>query len=162
MHRLARLGCAALSGALAGCALFDQPRVAEPADAGRGAGQEIVAPPPEQPIPQREVAAPSLPAPAALEARAPPPTPDMESKDLVGLDEQRTIALFGRPASVREQPPSTVWLYRAKDCALELFFFMDLGSRTFRVLTYELRTTESHARARNDCLARFQAASRER
>jgi hypothetical protein len=66
--------------------------------------------------------------------------------------------MLGQPAAVREQPPSTVWTYKAPGCTLDVFFFMDLSTRAFRVLTTELNIDSRANDARRVCLTRLQAA----
>jgi hypothetical protein len=68
--------------------------------------------------------------------------------------------MLGQPSSVREQPPSTVWTYKAQGCALDVFFFMDLSTRAFRVLSTELTTDPKVTDARRVCLRQLQANSR--
>jgi hypothetical protein len=117
------------------------------------------APEPEPtPPPPTETAA--APPPTQARPPRPPAPPELNLQRLVGLDREETMAVLGQPAAVREQPPSTVWTYKAQGCALDVFFFMDLSTRAFRVLSTELTTDSRAADARRVCLRQLQAASR--
>lgn len=110
--------------------------------------------------PQSEVASAPPPAATRPPRERPAPPPEFDPRRLVGLDKDETVALLGQPASVRDQPPSTVWTYKTRDCALDVFFYMDLATRAFRVLTYDVTTDGKSADARRVCLNRLRAASR--
>jgi hypothetical protein len=99
--------------------------------------------------------APPRPRPPAQQQQ-----PELDPRRLVGLDRDATLAMLGQPSSVREQPPSTVWTYKTQGCALDIFFFMDLSTRAFRVLSTELSIDSRAADARRNCLRQLQANSR--
>jgi hypothetical protein len=117
---------------------------------------EPAAPPPAQ------VASPVPPPPAPAPRERPQATPpsDFDPAKLIGLGKDQTLSMLGQPAAVREQPPATVWTYRARECALDIFFYMDLSTRTFRVLTTEVTSELKSADARRTCLNRLRTASR--
>jgi hypothetical protein len=110
------------------------------------------------------VIAPAAPPPPARAPRDRPQQPsapaDFDPAKLVGLGKDETLSALGQPAGVREQPPATVWTYRSRDCALDVFFYMDLSTRTFRVLTTEVTSELKSADARRTCLNRLRTASR--
>lgn len=95
------------------------------------------------------------PAPKLPEA-APPPRPQQvarfDPETLIGLNEQQTADLLGRPAAVADKSPATVWKYQARGCSLDVFFFMDLESLRFRALSYEVKTRHRTQQAEQDCL----------
>ena len=78
---------------------------------------------------------------------------------LVGLTPNEVAALIGRPASTTDQPPATVWLYRTNHCALEVFFYMDVGSKTFRALTFNLRSPDGKTASPSHCLRQIRAVA---
>ena len=110
-------------------------------------------PPPGEPAPGGPSTAPAdlkpftpppvKPAPAKP---TPPPKPAPDSSlslpELVGLSEAEVARLLGTADSLREEPPATIWGYRAGTCALDLFFYMDVESRNFRALAYDVSTTD--------------------
>lgn len=87
---------------------------------------------------------------------------DIDLKRLVGLSQTDTFAMLGTPAEVREQSPATVWSYDVGGCQLDLYFYMDLGTNAFRVLTFEMRNAVSGEGAKSSCPAPVNAASRAR
>lgn len=90
--------------------------------------------------PQRPAEAPFVPAPAkpAPPGRAAGLTPP----ELVGLGEDEVVHLLGPAGKRREEPPATVWEYRTRNCALNLFFYMDMETKRFRALAYDVSTTD--------------------
>jgi hypothetical protein len=152
-------GVALLCFILAGCAEFGQlspEQTASPAPPT----EAPPARPPDQPKlpaekPVRRQA--SLPADDKPETRLPVLAPEM----LVGLDRGQIALLLGAPAAVREQPPATVWSYRAKDCALNVFFYPDLQTREVRALAYDVRAESEAEQAKNACFAALRARAKE-
>lgn len=82
----------------------------------------------------------------------------MDPKRLVGMTREQVTALIGPPKSVSDSPPATVWAYRTDGCSLDVMFYMDLGTRTFRALAYEVRPEQTARLAETDCLARIRAS----
>lgn len=74
--------------------------------------------------------------------------------ELIGLSEEEVVRLLGAAGNLREEPPATVWEYRTSDCALNLFFYMDMETRRFRALAYDASTTDGSTgdRALSLCL----------
>jgi hypothetical protein len=125
----------------------------------------VVAPPDEvQPtLPPRPAHKPAPPALAALtppKAEAePPPTAEVSSFDkLQGLDQQQMMALLGEPAQRAEAPPAVLWRYANADCALDVYFYLDLQSREMRILHYEVRNTDGSQRPQQRCYDEFVTA----
>ena len=102
------------------------------------------------------------PAPEALPAPAPAPVPGLskaiDPKRLVGLTREQVTALIGPPRGVSDHPPATVWAKRTDGCSLDGIFYMDLGTRTFRALAYEVKSDGSSHLAEPECLGRIRAA----
>jgi len=83
------------------------------------------------------------PAPTAKPVPAARSTPSLlDPKQLIGLDQTETEKLLGKPDEIREGHPTTVWHYRTVSCTLDLFFYLDLGSRTFRALAYDVNAAK--------------------
>jgi hypothetical protein len=135
--------------------------------AGCGLLQDFLAPPQEpasSPPPPDKVQEADVPPPSPAPVRkAQPARParELDLQKVVGLDKEQTLALLGKPTAVREQSPSTVWNYRIAECTLDLFFYMDVSTSDFRVLTYDLKTSGRTADSRRACLTRLRAASHE-
>ncbi len=117
--------------ALGGCSLLD-PSAPPPSANAAPAEQEAALPP--------------VPSP-------PPATRPIEPQRLLGLSQAEVQTLLGAPTAVREQPPALVWAYRASDCGLELFFYLDLTSKAYRALTYDIKPRQPGGAQGGFCVA---------
>lgn len=90
------------------------------------------------------------------------PTP-FDPKRLIGLDTAATQDLLGAPDEVREGNPATVWHYKARDCALDVYFYADLGAQALRALAYDVTTAQPIADERSvkACAGRIRADYRD-
>lgn len=141
---------------LTGCSALEE--IAKSVDANAAAS-----PPAPKLKPKRVIPPPPRPKPmAALTAKREDPPPDAPQYDpqlLIGLKPLQAIASLGNPASVLERSPSMVWRYNVKGCALDLFFYMDLGDNAFRVLAYDMKSGAPSDAAARVCLGHFRAAA---
>lgn len=150
---------------LAGCETPREPLVIEPPP------EMIEAPPAEPPLPPvaepppRETIA-GLPPDRLPVPRAKPPLPaglprglaplaPLLPKDIIGLDQARTISQIGPPHEIAEEPPATVWRYAADDCRLTIHFFPNVQSRDFRALSVELVAGDQTPEGRRKCFDRL-------
>jgi hypothetical protein len=155
-------------------ALQEEPRwrlPPRPHPVPRPARKPVPAPPPGAPTAQPGPAAPQPGAEAGKLAAITPfsgvPTrqsraglvaPPPPTGELVGLDQQKAIRLFGRAAEKIERPPATVWRYKAPNCQLDLFFYLDLRSGRMRTLHYAFKGDVGDVEKRQDCLRAIVAA----
>ena len=109
---------------------------------------------PAQAPPQEAALAP-IPVPPPRERPEQPVAPER----LVGLSEGDIKQLIGDPTGIREEPPAVVWSYSSARCGLNVFFYMDMATQTFRALTYELKPKEPDGLAGSACLASLRPAS---
>ncbi len=142
---------------LAGCGAIE--KIAERLDANPAG-----APPPAPKVkPKRVIPPPPRPKPkvvlAAKREIHPPGPPEYDPELLIGLKPAQAIASLGNPVTVLERSPSMVWRYNAKGCALDLFFYMDLGANAFRVLAYDMKAGTSSDVAARACLGHIRAAA---
>jgi hypothetical protein len=86
------------------------------------------------------------------------PVVRIEPKTLVGLTRSEVRDMMGAPVTIADSPPSTVWSYRAKGCALDVFFYLDVGSKTFRALTFDLKSGTKKGAISSTCLGKIKAA----
>ncbi|HTH15354.1 MAG TPA: hypothetical protein VL974_01770 [Magnetospirillum sp.] len=103
---------------------------------------------------------------ADLKSLRPMPRPDAEAKDipqaglvtpkLVGLSEDETIGLLGRPAEETLDPPGKTWVYRALGCRLSVHLFPDMEKGGFYALDY------SSDSAREPCLGKVAGEARKK
>jgi hypothetical protein len=104
------------------------------------------------PAAEQQASLPPVPSP-------PPATRPIEPQRLVGQTQAQVQALLGAPTTVREQPPALVWAYRAGDCGLELFFYLDLTSKTYRALTYDIKPYQPGGAQGGFCVAELRDAA---
>lgn len=90
--------------------------------------------PPPEPRPARTVAVPRQAKPVE---KRPAGLVKVEPLKLVGLSEQETADLLGKPAEEAEQPPGKVWTYRASGCRLSVHLFPDVEKGGFYALDYK-------------------------
>lgn len=148
---------AILAIVLAGCGVveeltqrFEPSASAAVPPAPKAKPKRVIAPPP-RPKPKLALAARS----EALAAAA----AEFDPETLIGLMPAQALAALGQPAKVQERSPSMVWRYNARGCALDLFFYMDLGANAFRVLAYDMKAGSSSDSAARACLVRFYSAA---
>ena len=100
---------------------------------------------------------------------APAPGRDSETRDveikLVGLSRPETAALLGQPTGESERSPAKVWQYLTGDCAVDVYFYLDVTRNDFFALHYETRASVASAgagslngAAANGCLRRLHDA----
>jgi hypothetical protein len=111
-----------------------------------------VAPPPDKPVRAHPTAsltprAPDVEAgvkprrqavkqPAASQTAAMPAPTDLDAQPpkLIGLTEQETVSLLGPPNAQWDRPPAKVWHYQGPDCAVDVFFYLDVSRNEFSAL----------------------------
>ncbi len=113
-------------------------------------------PKPKPPVPRPAAKSPAVP-PAGTSDSAPqvaampsappvelapePARPAFDPDRLIGLTEQQAEAALGQPGRVEESPPSRTLHYAEGRCVLRLHLFMEMTSRSFRTLSYDLNST---------------------
>lgn len=122
------------------------------------------APRPTQPVAAPPAARPTPKNAGDLKALRPAPRPGSGSEaataamppKLVGLSEDETVELLGRPAEESERPPGKVWLYRAGSCQLSVHLFPDMEKGGFYALDYAAEG------GRDTCLGKVAGEARKR
>lgn len=129
---------------------------------------------PMSPIPRIKPAVPPLPFTAAAAASVPrsrhvggasedvairmPDKPfALDPDTLVGLSEREMVGLLGQPVWVEETPPAKTWQYANARCRLRVFLFMEMSTRDFRTLSYELTSTDGQPDVAQQCFAELVA-----
>jgi hypothetical protein len=59
-----------------------------------------------------------------------------QAPQLIGLTQQETVTLLGAPAAQWDRPPARVWHYQGPDCAVDVFFYLDVSRNEFSALRY--------------------------
>jgi len=77
---------------------------------------------------------------------------DNDPDHLVGLSESDALRLLGKPKSKADTPPSRVWTYSSTSCDLRLFFYPEIGSTSYRTLTYEIDDRDPTDSSRRYCV----------
>lgn len=108
-----------------------------------------------KPSPELKALRPS-PRPAADKEVAAAVMPPVPPPKLVGLSEDETAELLGRPAEESVEPPGKVWTYKASGCKLSVHLFPDMEKGGFYALDY---TADS---ARDACLGKVAGEARKK
>lgn len=124
----------------------------------------------------------SKPAPPAPEERATPSPDSITSKPidqpatppvktalapifdptlLIGRNREETRLLLGEPGDIRTAEPATIWRFQNRLCRLEVFFYMDLGARELRALSYDVAVDGKKAdkRQSSQCAGQIKAGN---
>jgi hypothetical protein len=103
----------------------------------------------------------ALPQPAFIPAEPEPAQPGSPD-DLRGQTEIQVMNALGSPISTRADGTSTVWSYKAENCSLDIYFFLDVADNQRRALSYELIANQSGTQAAERCYQALTAASASR
>lgn len=74
-------------------------------------------------------------------------TPD----SLVGLTPPAIGQLLGKPAETREDAMTIQWTYTMQNCSLNVFFYPDIATGSFRALKYNIAGTKGRSGHGHDC-----------
>jgi hypothetical protein len=137
------LGASALSMALlaGGCTKpvdDDDPRMIATPEQERRAPTQPSVRPPESVAEAKQARAPTTTAskkPVQEKAQPAAAAPVHTVSELMGKRQAEVSALMGSPARIEQRAASTVWVYQGGDCALDVFFFLDMATSDERVLT---------------------------
>jgi hypothetical protein len=79
---------------------------------------------------------PAEPASGDVQTAAIPTPADLAAPPakLIGLTEQETVTLLGPPNAQWDRPPAKVWHYQGPDCAVDVFFYLDVSRNEFSAL----------------------------
>lgn len=76
---------------------------------------------------------------------------------LVGKSPLEVQAIIGAPVAVADRAPAKIWSYRSTECVVDIFFYLDVGSSTFRALTLDLKDAKGKPTQEPRCLGTIQA-----
>jgi hypothetical protein len=71
---------------------------------------------------------------------------------LVGLGKSDVAKLLGPPAESKERPLYQIWTYHSALCDVTLFFYLEVGGRTYRALTYQIDERSASDATHRTCL----------
>lgn len=92
-------------------------------------------PPPERPAPT----------PATPETRVIPEVPPPPDIKVVGVSRAQAMTLFGNPLEQRDAAPAKIWQYRAGECEVDVYFYLDVARNDFFALHYDVRNARAAA-----------------
>ena len=96
-------------------------------------------PPPKPHAPPRVVLRTVRLPPRPVRKPTPPAAPAVDPEHVIGLGEVDAAEWLGEPGGRTEAPPATIWHYASLGCEVDVYFYLDLESKTMRALHYEVR-----------------------
>lgn len=96
-----------------------------------------VTPPPGPLVKPPPPPGPAAPQMAAVDPAPPPTLPPPRA--LAGLSMSETESELGRPAAEADRAPAKVWQYRAGECSVDVYFYLDMARNGFYALHHEAR-----------------------
>lgn len=160
---------------LGACALIDEalnppepsPVAAEPEPAPAA---EPPLPPAPKPRPARVARLPSptekpAPAPASVQPSQPEPAPEsapLPEIKLIGMSRGEAASLLGAPSEERDAAPAKIWKFSAGECAVDVYFYLDVKRNDFYALHYSVqdRNGATTGEAADRCLQRIYSENR--
>jgi hypothetical protein len=114
-------------------------------------------PSPAEKPPASPAAAPPSPEPQPAETLAPLP----EIK-IVGMSRDETQTLLGVPSEERDAAPAKIWKFAAGECAVDVYFYLDVKRNDFYALHYNVqdRNGATTGEAADRCLQRIYSENR--
>jgi hypothetical protein len=103
---------------------------------------------------ERQTAA--MPAPNPGDVAAPP------ALKVVGLTQAETVTMLGAPNAQWDRPPAKVWHYQGPDCAIDVFFYLDVSRNEFSALRYTTVGSDATAATSQNCLNRIRDVAQRR
>ena len=88
---------------------------------------------------------------------APPP-----ALKVVGLTQAETVSVLGAPNAQWDRPPAKVWHYQGPDCAIDVFFYLDVSRNEFSALRYTTVGSDATAATSQNCLNRIRDVAQRR
>ena len=166
---------------LGGCALIDEalnpPELEpvavepEPAPVAEPALPPAPAPRPRPPARVARLPTPAEKPPASPAAAPPAPEPQphhpvevapLPEIKLVGMSRGETSMLLGAPAEERDAAPAKIWKFAAGECAVDVYFYLDVKRNDFYALHYNVqdRNVATTGEAADRCLQRIYSENR--
>jgi hypothetical protein len=93
----------------------------------------------------------------ASSAPGPAVAPENNVERILGLDAGALRRSLGAPQAQLDFPPARVWRYATAACTFDVYFYMDVKSREFRVLHYEATAHDGSERQKDQCYNRVLA-----
>lgn len=72
---------------------------------------------------------------------------------LIGMTEEDVGRLLGEPSWTEDTAPSRLWQYASDKCLLRVFFFMEVSTRAYPALSYEITSADDATDVDQQCFA---------
>ncbi len=113
----------------------------------------------------------ATPAPPPAPARPPTParkeTPEEEKTKhdiatqgidrLIGLNESEIQSILGPPMLQEDRAPTKLWVFRSRNCTINVTLYPDVETREFHALSYEVISDVHTVERTRQCIAQFAA-----
>jgi hypothetical protein len=169
-RKASRLLAVLLAFSLGACTLIEEafapPEPPEPVGASQPEAPPVAEPAlPRAPRPRparvarlpTERAQPQAASPQASEPDIAPAAIPMPEIKVVGLSRGEASDLLGTPAEERDAAPAKIWRYAASECAIDLYFYLDVARNDFYALHYNVHDSNGAVvgEAADRCLQRI-------
>jgi hypothetical protein len=113
------------------------------------------------PSPAEKPPSPAV-APPSPEPQQPVETAPLPEIKLVGMSRGETSTLLGAPAEERDAAPAKIWKFAAGECAVDVYFYLDVKRNDFYALHYNVqdRNVATTGDAADRCLQRIYSENR--
>jgi hypothetical protein len=74
--------------------------------------------------------------------------------ELIGLDEASLKSVMGEPAAMENTAPSKLWVYRRRQCTMNVTLYPDVETKKFHALNYEVNGNDGSVR-QQQCITQF-------
>lgn len=149
-----------------GCADSSPPaelRTSIPLDVTGPAAAGVKEPAHPPPAPSRKSAA--LPAEESSKAEDKEKAEDKDTKRaelgtqgvdrLIGLSESEIESALGTPMLQEDRAPTKLWVFRSRNCTINVTLYPDVETRQFHALAYEVTSDVHTAERTRQCIAEF-------
>jgi hypothetical protein len=81
---------------------------------------------------------------------------------LVGMSRGETATLLGAPEEERDAAPAKIWKFAAGECAVDVYFYLDVARNDFYALHYNVQNGNgaTTGEAADRCLQRIYSENR--
>ena len=74
---------------------------------------------------------------------------------LIGLSETEIESVLGTPMLQEDRAPTKLWVFRSRNCTINVTLYPDVETRQFHALSYEVTSDVHTAERTRQCIAEF-------
>jgi len=120
------------------------------------AADAIRAPEPPRPAPVHKVSTPTTADATTLPPEEGAPQVGTQGVDrLIGLNETEVETYLGPPMLQEDRAPTKLWVFRSKNCTINVTLYPDVETRQFHALSYEVISDVHTVERTRQCIAEF-------